>query len=94
MANREHQRNAEGLPNWVIGLNRSRGRAAAEHVPLDLSVASGEMRISATKLIVAKTSNRRCRAGNGEVKDLRREAQELKAVVAEQALELRLLKKA
>src|ERR671913_182702 len=29
----------------------------------------------------------------GEVKDLRREAQELKAVVAEQALELRLLKK-
>ena len=33
-------------------------------------------------------------ATNGEVKDLRREAQELKAVVAEQALELRLLKKA
>jgi len=32
-------------------------------------------------------------AANGEVKDLRREAQELKAVVAEQALELRLLKK-
>jgi transposase-like protein len=32
-------------------------------------------------------------ATNGEVKDLRREAQELKAVVAEQALELRLLKK-
>ena len=30
---------------------------------------------------------------SGEVKDLRREAQELKAVVAEQALELRLLKK-
>ena len=33
-------------------------------------------------------------ATNGEVKDLRREAQELKVVVAEQALELRLLKKA
>ena len=32
-------------------------------------------------------------ATNGEVKDLRHEAQELKAVVAEQALELRLLKK-
>ena len=32
-------------------------------------------------------------ATNGEVKDLRREAEELKAVVAEQALELRLLKK-
>ena len=32
-------------------------------------------------------------ATSGEVKDLRREAQELKAVVAEQALELRLLKK-
>ena len=32
-------------------------------------------------------------ATNGEVKNLRREAQELKAVVAEQALELRLLKK-
>src|SRR3954466_12677783 len=32
-------------------------------------------------------------ATNGEVKDLRRETQELKAVVAEQALELRLLKK-
>ena len=31
-------------------------------------------------------------ATSGEVKDLRREAQELKAVVAEQALELRLLK--
>jgi transposase len=29
----------------------------------------------------------------GEVKDLRREARELKEVVAEQALELRLLKK-
>lgn len=34
------------------------------------------------------------RATSGEVKDLRREAQELKAVVAEQALELRCLKKA
>jgi transposase len=33
-------------------------------------------------------------ATSGEVKDLQREAQELKAVVAEQALELRLLKKA
>ena len=32
-------------------------------------------------------------ATSGEVKDLRRQAQELKAVVAEQALELRLLKK-
>ena len=32
-------------------------------------------------------------ATSGEVKDLRREAQELKSVVAEQALELRLLKK-
>src|ERR1017187_1848578 len=32
-------------------------------------------------------------ATSGEVKDLRREAQELKDVVAEQALELRLLKK-
>src|SRR6266403_4957533 len=32
-------------------------------------------------------------ATSGEVKDLRREAQELKEVVAEQALELRLLKK-
>ena len=32
-------------------------------------------------------------ATSGEVKDLRREAQQLKAVVAEQALELRLLKK-
>src|SRR5271169_5305699 len=32
-------------------------------------------------------------APSGEVKGLRREAQELKAVVAEQALELRLLKK-
>jgi transposase len=32
-------------------------------------------------------------ATSGEVKDLRREAQELKAVVAEQALELRLIKK-
>jgi transposase len=32
-------------------------------------------------------------ATSGEVKDLRREAQELKAVVAEQTLELRLLKK-
>src|SRR4249920_4070521 len=32
-------------------------------------------------------------ATSDEVKDLRREAQELKAVVAEQALELRLLKK-
>ena len=32
-------------------------------------------------------------ATGGEVKDLRREAQELKAVVAEQTLELRLLKK-
>ena len=32
-------------------------------------------------------------ATNGEVKDLRHEAQELKEVVAEQALELRLLKK-
>jgi transposase len=32
-------------------------------------------------------------ATNGEVKDLRRQAQELKEVVAEQALELRLLKK-
>ena len=35
----------------------------------------------------------RASATSGEVKDLRREAQELKAVVAEQALELRLLKK-
>jgi transposase len=33
-------------------------------------------------------------ATTGEVKDLRRQAQELKEVVAEQALELRLLKKA
>ena len=33
-------------------------------------------------------------ATNSEVKDLRRQAQELKEVVAEQALELRLLKKA
>ncbi len=33
-------------------------------------------------------------ATSGEVKDLRREARELKEVVAEQALELRLLKKA
>ncbi len=33
-------------------------------------------------------------ATNGEVKDLRRVAQQLKAVVAEQALELRLLKNA
>jgi len=32
-------------------------------------------------------------ATNGEVKNLKREAQELKEVVAEQALELRLLKK-
>ena len=32
-------------------------------------------------------------ATSGEVKDLRRQAQELKAVVAEQALELRLIKK-
>ena len=32
-------------------------------------------------------------ATSGEVKDLRRQAQELKEVVAEQALELRLLKK-
>jgi len=32
-------------------------------------------------------------AVSGEVKDLRREAQALKEVVAEQALELRLLKK-
>ena len=32
-------------------------------------------------------------ATSGEVKDLRRETRELKAVVAEQALELRLLKK-
>jgi transposase len=32
-------------------------------------------------------------ASSSEVKDLRREARELKAVVAEQALELRLLKK-
>ena len=32
-------------------------------------------------------------ANTGEVKDLRRQAQELKEVVAEQALELRLLKK-
>jgi transposase len=32
-------------------------------------------------------------ATNGEVKDLRRQAHELKEVVAEQALELRLLKK-
>jgi len=32
-------------------------------------------------------------ASSGEVKDLRREARELKEVVAEQALELRLLKK-
>src|SRR5215510_13924259 len=32
-------------------------------------------------------------ATNGEVKELRRQAQELKAVVAEQALELRLFKK-
>ena len=32
-------------------------------------------------------------ASTGEVKDLHREAQELKEVVAEQALELRLLKK-
>ena len=32
-------------------------------------------------------------ATSGEVKDLRREAQQVKAVVAEQALELRLLKK-
>jgi transposase len=32
-------------------------------------------------------------ANTGEVKDLRREARELKEVVAEQALELRLLKK-
>ena len=32
-------------------------------------------------------------ATSGEVRDLRREAQQLKAVVAEQALELRLLKK-
>ena len=32
-------------------------------------------------------------ASTGEVKDLRREARELKEVVAEQALELRLLKK-
>ena len=32
-------------------------------------------------------------ATNGEVKNLKRESQELKAVVAEQALELRLLKK-
>ena len=32
-------------------------------------------------------------ATNGEVKDLRHDAQELKAVVAEQALEFRLLKK-
>ncbi len=33
-------------------------------------------------------------ANTGEVKDLRREARDLKEVVAEQALELRLLKKA
>ena len=33
-------------------------------------------------------------ATTNEVKDLRREARELKEVVAEQALELRLLKKA
>ena len=33
-------------------------------------------------------------ASTGEVKNLRREASELKEVVAEQALELRLLKKA
>ena len=33
-------------------------------------------------------------ATTGEVKDLRRQAQELKEVVAQQALELRLLKKA
>ena len=33
-------------------------------------------------------------ASTGEVKDLRREARELKEVVAEQTLELRLLKKA
>ena len=32
-------------------------------------------------------------ANTGEVKDLRREARDLKEVVAEQALELRLLKK-
>ena len=32
-------------------------------------------------------------ASTGEVKDLRREARELKEVVAEQTLELRLLKK-
>ena len=33
------------------------------------------------------------RSTTGEVKDLRRQAKELKEVVAEQALELRLLKK-
>ena len=38
-------------------------------------------------------ATRRGRRPAGEVKDLRREAQELKEVVAEQALELRLLKK-
>ena len=47
----------------------------------------------------ASTASRSCAdvraspGASGEVKDLRREAQALKEVVAEQALELRLLKK-
>lgn len=43
---------------------------------------------------VAKTTLLSCAAATDEVKDLRREARDLKEVVAEQALELRLLKKA
>jgi hypothetical protein len=44
--------------------------------------------------VVLRPSCRRSFATTDEVKQLRREAQDLKEVVAEQALELRLLKKA
>jgi transposase len=44
-------------------------------------------------LEAGKRATRRARATSGEVKDLRREARALKEVVAEQAPELRLLKK-
>jgi hypothetical protein len=43
--------------------------------------------------VVLRPSCRRSFATTDEVKQLRREAQDLKEVVAEQALELRLLKK-
>lgn len=55
---------------------------------------AGKQRLAGDTARVATTGDTARVATSGEIKDLRREAQELKAAVAEQALELRLLKKA